>query len=386
MLAFLQWRDGTHHARILLWGTLLLTVTLFHDILVGWGLIAVRPAFPWLTLVGSIGFVASLALTTAEKFVESETAALYDRLTGLYRREVVMDALSREIRRASRTRQPLAVIMLDVDRFKQLNDSLGHQGGDKVLTEIGRRMIDAGRAVDWLGRYGGEEFIAVLASTEQASALLAAERLRAAVSALPIATGRTTRTVTLSAGVATYEGGPEWPTVEQLVGAADAALYRAKNSGRTALQSRRVGLVQRHGGFGIAHLADDFPAHPGDHQPDDGPEEGDAERQIHDRDDPHVEAGVAVEGPGAIGEPGAVDGRRTALARPVESPPRPFAEQVRRGDLHLHLGNADLFTGIGTQAKVLHGDIRGPELAGCSTQPVITPSTTRAIGSPAFQP
>lgn len=235
VLAFRLWREGAHHARLLLWGTLLLTVTLFHDVLTNWGLIAVRPSFPWLTLLGAVGFVSSLALTTAEKFVETETAALYDQLTGLYRREVVLDALSREIRRASRVRQPLAVIMLDVDRFKQLNDTLGHQGGDKVLAEIGRRMMEAGRAVDWLGRYGGEEFIAVLAATDTAGGVLAAERLRAAVSALPIATGRTARTVTLSAGVAAYEGEAEWPTVEQLVGAADAALYRAKNTGRNCV-------------------------------------------------------------------------------------------------------------------------------------------------------
>ena len=235
-LAILQLREGTRHARTLLWGTLLLTVTLIHDIFTNWGVIAVRPAFPWLTVLGSVGFVASLSLTTAEKFVETETAALYDRLTGLYRREVVLDALSREIRRASRVKQPLAVIMLDVDRFKQLNDSLGHQGGDKVLAEIGRRMVDAGRAVDWLGRYGGEEFIAVLAATNTEGAKLAAERLRAAVSALPIATGRTARTVTLSAGVVAYEGSGDWPTTEQLIGAADAALYQAKHNGRNRVE------------------------------------------------------------------------------------------------------------------------------------------------------
>ncbi len=232
LLALWQFRLGAHHARLLLYGTLLLTVTLFHDILQGWGVLAVRPSFPWLTLLGSVGFVSSLALTTAQKFLATEEAALYDRLTGLYRREVVVDALSREIRRASRTHQPLAVIMLDVDRFKQVNDTLGHQAGDRVLAEVGRRMLDAGRAVDWLGRYGGEEFIAILAASDVGGAKLAAERLRAAVSALPIPTGRTARTVTLSAGVAAYNGGEEWPTVEQLIGAADAALYRAKDAGR----------------------------------------------------------------------------------------------------------------------------------------------------------
>jgi len=179
VLAMLQLRQGAQHARTLLWGTLLLTITLFHDILLDWGLLSVRPAFPWLTLVGSVGFVASLALTTAEKFVESEKAALYDRLTGLYRREVVMDALAREIRRAGRMNTPLAVLMLDVDRFKQINDTLGHQAGDKVLTEIGRRMSEAGRSVDWLGRYGGEEFLAILAGSDKAGGIMAAERLEA---------------------------------------------------------------------------------------------------------------------------------------------------------------------------------------------------------------
>jgi len=236
-LAMLQLRHGERHARTLLWGTLLLTITLFHDTLVDWGLLGLQGSFPWMVLIGSVGFVVSLALTTAERFVESETAALYDQLTGLYRREVVMDALLREIRRAARVQSPLAIILLDVDRFKQINDTMGHQAGDRVLTELGRRMGEAGRAVDWLGRYGGEEFIAVLASTGAHGALLAAERLRSAVAALPIATGRTTRTITLSAGVAAYEGGEEWPTVEQLVGAADAALYRAKSAGRNCVMT-----------------------------------------------------------------------------------------------------------------------------------------------------
>ncbi|MFI5280320.1 MAG: GGDEF domain-containing protein, partial [Gemmatimonadales bacterium] len=137
----------------------------------------------------------------------------------------------------ARVHQPLSVIMFDVDRFKLVNDTLGHQAGDRVLAEIGRRMLDAGRAVDWLGRYGGEEFIGVLAATDRAGGVLAAERIRNAVAALPIATGRTARTVTLSAGVSAYDGGEEWPTTEQLVGAADAALYRAKNSGRNCVVS-----------------------------------------------------------------------------------------------------------------------------------------------------
>lgn len=236
-LSIQQLRRGEQHARFLLWGTVLLSAALSYDVLLGWGVIVIRPAFPWMTLVGTVAWAASLAMTTAERFLESETAALFDRLTGLYRREVVMDALAREIRRAARVHQPLSLIMFDVDRFKLVNDTLGHQAGDKVLSEIGRRMLDAGRAVDWLGRYGGEEFVGVLAATDRAGGVLAAERIRSAVAALPIATGRTARTVTLSAGVSAYDGGEERPTAEQLVGAADAALYRAKNSGRNCVVS-----------------------------------------------------------------------------------------------------------------------------------------------------
>jgi diguanylate cyclase (GGDEF)-like protein len=232
VLAVRRFRDGSRDAKILLAGNALLALTMVHAVLVDFDVVPQLGSVPYMTLLGSVGFVFSLALVTAERFVDAETAALYDRLTGLYRREVVLDALSREIRRAARMQQPLAVIMLDVDRFKQINDTMGHQVGDKVLGEIGRRMREAGRVVDWLGRYGGEEFIAILASTDRDGARQAAERLRRAVAALPIATGRTARTITLSAGVAAWDGGDEWPTPEQLVGAADAALYRAKNGGR----------------------------------------------------------------------------------------------------------------------------------------------------------
>jgi len=225
-------RRDTPHASTLFWGCVALALAVWHDVALSWGWV---PEWGGSTIVlqyGAIAFVLSVALTTAGRFADTQTTALYDRLTGLYRREVVMDALTREIRRAARVRQPIAVIMMDIDHFKAVNDSIGHQGGDRVLAEVGRRLADAGRVVDWLGRYGGEEFLAVLASTGGPGGIQAAERFRTAVSALPIATGRTSRIVTLSAGLARYDGGEEWPTSEQLVGAADAALYRAKNSGR----------------------------------------------------------------------------------------------------------------------------------------------------------
>ena len=225
-------RRGLRHATTLFWGCIALALAVLHDVALSWGWMPEWGGSTVLLHFGAMGFVLSVALTTAGRFADTQTTALYDRLTGLYRREVVMDALAREIRRAARVRQPIAVIMLDIDHFKAVNDSIGHQGGDRVLVEVGRRLADAGRAVDWLGRYGGEEFVAVLAAASVPGGRLAAERFRTAVSALPIGTGRAARTVTLSAGIATYDGGEEWPTSEQLVGAADGALYRAKNAGR----------------------------------------------------------------------------------------------------------------------------------------------------------
>ena len=223
---------GLRHAEALFWGSVVLALAALHDVSLSWGVLPRWVGSGIVLQYGAVGFVLSVALTTAGRFADTQTTALYDRLTGLYRREVVMDALAREIRRAARARQPITVVMMDVDHFKAVNDSLGHQAGDRVLSEVGRRLAEAGRAVDWLGRYGGEEFIAVLAGTGGTGSMQAAERFRAAVSALPVGVGRATRIITLSAGVARYDGGEEWPTAEQLVGAADAALYRAKAAGR----------------------------------------------------------------------------------------------------------------------------------------------------------
>jgi diguanylate cyclase (GGDEF)-like protein len=236
VLAVRQFQRGVEHAKVLLWGMAFLAVALVHDVFGEWGLTPVRLGLPWMSF-GAAVFVLSIGYVTARQFVDRAAIALYDRLTGLARREVVMDALHREIRRAARTHQPLSVIMMDLDNFKLVNDSLGHQAGDRVLAEVGRRLATAGRAVDWLGRYGGEEFLAVLADSGLDGAELAGERFCQAVGALPIDTGRVTRAVTLSAGIAAYDGGAQWPTPEQLVGAADAALYRAKAGGKNQVHA-----------------------------------------------------------------------------------------------------------------------------------------------------
>lgn len=235
LMAIQQLRRGTDHAKVVLWGMAIFAVTLGHDVVREWSGVT-GLGLPWV-FAGAVAFVLSVAFVTTRKIVETATIALYDRLTGLYRREVVLDALKREIRRAARTGEPLALIMMDLDHFKAVNDSLGHQAGDRVLAEVGRRLAEAGRAVDWLGRYGGEEFLGILTGSDANGARQAAERFRSAVAALPIDAGRAPRPVTISAGIAAYDGGPEWPTVETLVGAADAALYRAKEGGRNQVHT-----------------------------------------------------------------------------------------------------------------------------------------------------
>ena len=257
VLAVEQVWQGVEHARTMAWAAAVLALAIFHDIVYDWGWLGQRTPYGYLIPVGALVFVMGFAYVTARRFVDTETTALYDRLTGLYRREVVLDALRREIRRAARTRQPLSVIMMDVDHFKAVNDHFGHQTGDRVLAEIGRRLAEAGRAVDWLGRYGGEEFLAVLADSDILGAELAAERFRTSVSALPVETGRAHRVVTLSAGVAAYDGGEEWTTTETLIGAADAALYRAKAGGRnrTERQEQVAKSLSREGTAVLSDLA-----------------------------------------------------------------------------------------------------------------------------------
>ena len=152
-----------------------------------------------------------------------------DPLTGLPNRRALEDALAREVPRAARAGAPLAALVLDVDRFKQVNDRHGHAAGDTVLAAVAARAAAALRAGDLLARVGGEEFVALLPGADLAAAVEAAERVRARVAAEPIPAGGSLLVVTLSAGCAALapgEGG------EGLLARADAKLYEAKRGGR----------------------------------------------------------------------------------------------------------------------------------------------------------
>ena len=164
-----------------------------------------------------------------------------DSLTQLCTRATVLELLKHELDRAQRHSMdkdaPVSVVLADLDHFKHINDTYGHLAGDAVLRETARRMRDAIRPYDSIGRYGGEEFLLVLSNCDTMGATALAERLLQAVRQDTIVLAEGTVSVTLSAGVAT-SGAVQDP--ETLVGAADAALYRAKRGGRDRIEVATV--------------------------------------------------------------------------------------------------------------------------------------------------
>jgi len=167
------------------------------------------------------------ALIRARGALEFEAA--HDRLTALWNRGAIVDLLRREIQRGMRTEEPLGIVMADLDYFKKINDTQGHLVGDAVLQEIARRLVAAVRSYDFVGRFGGEEFLIVLPGCDAPDLAVIAERLRCCVADQPI--GQTS--VTLSLGIASIQQGGQGPwDCEILLRAADAALYTAKAGGR----------------------------------------------------------------------------------------------------------------------------------------------------------
>jgi diguanylate cyclase (GGDEF)-like protein len=156
---------------------------------------------------------------------EQASEARIDSLTGLANRRALEEVLAAEISRAQRFKHELAVVLLDLDHFKETNDSFGHAAGDVMLRAVSVLLTTLARQGDTVARWGGEEFVVVLPETDLGGARRFAERLRRTIEAQTIGEMRTTS----SCGVATML--PE-DTVEDLLGAADQALYRAKSNGR----------------------------------------------------------------------------------------------------------------------------------------------------------
>ena len=159
-----------------------------------------------------------------------------DAKTGLLNAATWEREAAAEVTRAVRTRSPLAVALLDLDRFKQINDTHGHLVGDEVLRAVARLMTSVLREYDVAGRFGGEEFVMLLPQTRAPDALRSGERVREHIARLPITgPGGEHVPVTVSIGVAALDAGSSRQLTE-LLSAADAALYRAKASGRDQVQ------------------------------------------------------------------------------------------------------------------------------------------------------
>lgn len=155
-----------------------------------------------------------------------------DGLTGLYNHAYMQEFLDREIERAQRHAHPLSVLMFDIDRFKQVNDTYGHQAGDTCLKQISQVVLATIRKIDLAARYGGEEFMVILPETGSDGALVLAERLRRAVSQEVVTTAAGKITMTISVGAVSCNGCVEHYNKRQLINAVDKAMYESKYAGR----------------------------------------------------------------------------------------------------------------------------------------------------------
>ncbi len=170
-------------------------------------------------------------------------SATYEGLTGLLRREAILEQLDRELERALRYGRPLTVAMADLDHFKEVNDRYGHLAGDSLLRRMSQTLAGGLRSTDWIGRYGGEEFLLVLPETGMEGAAALAEKIRDRVQGtlVPMDDGTPVH-VTVSIGLAslgeTAGRGPGRITGRDLIAAADRSLYAAKGAGRNRVFPR----------------------------------------------------------------------------------------------------------------------------------------------------
>lgn len=183
-------------------------------------------------------------LNTAKRLIEMERSlrvaneenlrlSITDALTGVFNRRYLMDQLARELERAQRYSHPLSLMLCDVDHFKRINDTHGHQTGDEVLISFVKALRGSLRETDWIARYGGEEFVVVLPETNLEHASMVAERCRADLSNMPLKISSMSVAVTASFGVSGWEPGMvEGIVLDRLIAAADAGVYASKSGGR----------------------------------------------------------------------------------------------------------------------------------------------------------
>ncbi|WP_394780273.1 GGDEF domain-containing protein [Undibacterium sp.] len=187
----------------------------------------------WIHIVLVFGMFASIAAFYRKTIVIAELRlfkqATSDALTGLHNRSRFHTLSSHELLRSQRSREPVTVLLCDVDHFKRVNDQYGHEAGDKVLVHVTKILSANLRECDVLARWGGEEFLALMPNCQLDTAATVAERIRAAIESASLELGDVSIKVTVSQGVSEVKSSDD---LQAAIARADAALYRSKNAGR----------------------------------------------------------------------------------------------------------------------------------------------------------
>ena len=181
--------------------------------------------------------LATVALQQANLKLMLEKMASFDHTTGLMNRRAFTEIIHREHAQSKRSGKPFSLLLMDLDRFKMINDNYGHETGDRILLGISGISRNTLRSCDWIGRWGGEEFLAILPDTDEAEAQQIAERLREKIDQFSIELNGQLIKATTSIGVSTFPLDGETP--DFLIRAADAALYEAKKTGRNRVVSAK---------------------------------------------------------------------------------------------------------------------------------------------------
>ncbi len=189
--------------------------------------------------------VLELEKSLKDAYEKIRILSITDKLTGCYNRTYMDEYLAKEIARATRYHRPVALVMADIDHFKRVNDTYGHQAGDLILKNFVAAIREGLRKdVDWIARYGGEEFLMVLPETDFENALLSAERLRNTVSKCVTEYEGQVIRITASFGVVGFRpsGKNTGVPYEAIIDQADKALYQAKNEGRNRVKGQIFAL------------------------------------------------------------------------------------------------------------------------------------------------
>lgn len=187
--------------------------------------------------------ILSLEKSLREAHERVRKLAITDTLTGCFNRTYLNERLPKEIKRTTRYGHPLSIILCDIDRFKTINDTYGHQAGDEVLKSFAERISQSLREhIDWVVRYGGEEFLIVLPDTKVHGAMVMAERIRQVIYEKPIQTQEHQLTITSSFGVTGIESGVANREISMMefIQVADDYLYQSKQGGRNCVKGRAL--------------------------------------------------------------------------------------------------------------------------------------------------